>query len=310
MASKKNKIFKQWSKVFFITLLLVFLLQTFFIQLFTVTSTSMESSIHKGDKVWVNKLAYGIRLPITLISIPFVHNKIFGLQSYIITPSFSYHRLLSKKIKINDIVLINNPLDIEKPLDKRDLLLSRCIAVPGDTLFVNNEEIIINGNHHPLSPDIMMNYKIEKNASLLIDSLIKQNNISVVKNTDKEKQNSISLSRYQAHIINESLPDSLKLLPELLSTKNYSFIVPNKGLTIDINNRSLSVFSDVIKKENSTVIINSTSLLLNDSILTQYTFKYDYYWFLSDNQSSALDSRTFGFVSEKDVVGKVIYISH
>lgn len=70
---KKNTTFREWKKAFLLALFFVLLLRIFVFEVFTVPSTSMEKTILTGDFVLVNKLAYGSRLPITPLSIPFFH---------------------------------------------------------------------------------------------------------------------------------------------------------------------------------------------------------------------------------------------
>ena len=61
----------EYSKSFFPVLLIVFLLRGFVVEPFRIPSGSMLPSLYIGDFILVNKLAYGIRLPVlnkTMIS--------------------------------------------------------------------------------------------------------------------------------------------------------------------------------------------------------------------------------------------------
>ena len=108
-----------------------------------------------GDFLFVSKLQYGSRLPITPLCLPLVHNRIPGTDqpSYLDWVQLPYMRLP----KISDVqrldpVVFNYPMETEKPVDKREHYVKRCIATPGDTLQIINGQVYINGDKQEM-PD-------------------------------------------------------------------------------------------------------------------------------------------------------------
>ena len=87
-----------------------------------------------------------------------VHDTIVGtgLRSYLKKPQLPYLRLPKlQKIKRNDLVTFNWPADtvrkffvkeagVQKPIDKKSNYVKRCVAIPGDTLEIQNGELKIN----------------------------------------------------------------------------------------------------------------------------------------------------------------------
>lgn len=138
MSSKKKNIYAYLGKVILITLLIVLCIRCFLIEPFTVSSSQMENALFYEDRILIDKTAYGIRLPITVLSIPFTFDNLWGRKSYSSAIQLPYARLFTGQIGRNEIVLFNDPLDIDKPLDKRSLILNRCIALPGDTMLIQN----------------------------------------------------------------------------------------------------------------------------------------------------------------------------
>lgn len=130
MSSKKKNIYIFLGKVILITLLIVFCIRTFFIEPYTVSTAQMETALVNGDRILIDKTAYGIRMPMTILSVPFTFDKYSDMIE------LPYKRIFESNVKRNDIVLFNNPSDTLRPLDKRELLLSRCIALPGDSVLV------------------------------------------------------------------------------------------------------------------------------------------------------------------------------
>ena len=65
----------QWIKALFYALITVVIVKAFFFWVYVVPSTSMEKTLLPGDLIFVNKMAYGIRMPITPLTFPLSHNK-------------------------------------------------------------------------------------------------------------------------------------------------------------------------------------------------------------------------------------------
>ncbi len=179
MSSKKKNIYTYLGKVILITLLIVLFIRTFFVESYTISSSQMQTSLLEGDQVLIDKTSYGVRLPITILTIPFTFDKIFGVRSYLTSIEAPYKRILEKNIERNDIVLFNNPMDIGKPLDKRDLIVSRCVAMPGDTISVERGLLSLNRISHIASPDLMNEYSMHILALKDIQAIMEEHNIPI-----------------------------------------------------------------------------------------------------------------------------------
>tara|TARA_R110002096_G_scaffold21043_7_gene68740 strand:- start:94266 stop:95912 length:1647 start_codon:yes stop_codon:yes gene_type:complete len=125
------------------------IIRAFTFEAFTIPTPSMEKSLMVGDFLFVSKAHYGTRLPITPLALPLVHNKVPGLN----TPSFSdivqlpYVRLPKyTEVERLDPVVFNYPEEIEKPIDKREHFVKRCLAIPGDSLEIVDGKVMVNGD--------------------------------------------------------------------------------------------------------------------------------------------------------------------
>ncbi len=142
------------------------LVHTYFIQPYTIPTASLEKSLLIGDFLFVSKLNYGPRVPMTTVSLPMVHDSIplTKRKSYLTWPELPYLRLPSfEKIAKNDIVVFNWPADtvhyffekkgspgVIKPVDKKSNYVKRCQGTPGDILtikdgivYIDNKELIL-----------------------------------------------------------------------------------------------------------------------------------------------------------------------
>jgi signal peptidase I len=136
------------------------LVHTYVIQPFTIPSSSLEKSLLVGDFLFVSKMNYGARVPMTAVALPMVHDSIplTKIKSYLSWPQLPYLRLPSfEKIKNNDIVVFNWPRDTlfnmyiaadkryDKPIDKKTNYVKRCVGIPGDSLQIKDGIVFING---------------------------------------------------------------------------------------------------------------------------------------------------------------------
>ena len=114
---------------------------------YTIPTSSMEKSLMVGDFLFVSKMHYGVRVPMTQLSLPLVHNKVpfLGVPSYVAWPQIPYLRLPAfEAIKSGDPVVFNYPMD-NMPVDKKENYVKRCIGTPGDSLNIVDRNVFVNG---------------------------------------------------------------------------------------------------------------------------------------------------------------------
>ncbi len=105
----------------------------FFIQAFKIPSASMRDTLLEGDHLFVNKTAYGLRVP------------------------FSSKRLWAKPINKGDIIIFQFPAESREQQNcggsqyGRDFV-KRVVALPGDTVSVKDSRVYVNGELMPLMP--------------------------------------------------------------------------------------------------------------------------------------------------------------
>ncbi|MDD9958698.1 MAG: signal peptidase I [Gammaproteobacteria bacterium] len=109
------RVFWKENRQFFALLFCIVFFKSAIADLSSISGASMLPTLLDGDKVWVNKLAYDVKIPFTEISLAEVSDPIRG-----------------------DIVIIDS-----KVADKR--MVKRIVGVPGDTIFMQNNALVING---------------------------------------------------------------------------------------------------------------------------------------------------------------------
>ncbi|WP_259125388.1 signal peptidase I [Candidatus Karelsulcia muelleri] len=265
-------IIKKRSSSIFFSIIFTSIINIYIIQPFGIHTPSMKDSLLVGDFLFVSKLHYGIRIPITQLSIPLIHNNFLGIQSYISYLRLPYIRLpCFQQINHNDIIVFNFPNDLKKrPLDKKDYYLKRCIGLPGDILSIKNGLIYING---------ILDNKVQK--------------------------------KIKKYILPKNLKE-YNIYPEnkLWNRDNYGPIyIPKKGDYLNLNLENISFYKDLItKSENSSLKIKKKKIFINNKVQSKYLVNKNYYFMLGDNKNNSLDSRYWGLIPYDHIVGKPLFI--
>jgi len=171
----------EWVSSILFAIVAATIVHTYFIQPYTIPSSSLEKSLLVGDFLFVSKFHYGARVPMTTVAAPMVHDTIPLLKkkSYLFNDQYEKRKTSWKnklqlpymripgfeKIERNEIVVFNQPADTlldmndfhpdrnyYKPIDKKTNLVKRCVGVPGDSLEVRDGYVYINGEKNVL-PD-------------------------------------------------------------------------------------------------------------------------------------------------------------
>lgn len=157
----------EWVSSILFAVVAATIVHTYFMQPYTIPTSSLEKTLLVGDFLFVSKFHYGARTPITPVSLPMVHDTIPVLKtrSYVKGPEYPYFRIPGfEDIERNDIVVFSWPVDTLvdiqrpfkgsyiKPLDKKTNYVKRCVGLPGDSLEVRDGYVFINGKENDL-PD-------------------------------------------------------------------------------------------------------------------------------------------------------------
>jgi len=108
----KPPAWKEWLDALLFALVAVYLINIFFFQNYKIPTSSLEKTLLVGDHLFVSKMSYGPRMPITPLSFPLVQNTfpIINTKSYSKKPQWDYKRLAGfGDVERNDIVVFNFP---------------------------------------------------------------------------------------------------------------------------------------------------------------------------------------------------------
>lgn len=108
---KKTKV-KEWGDSIWFALIAALIIRTYVFEPFKIPTGSMEKTLLVGDFLFVNKLAYGPKVPVTPVSYPLVHNTVpwVDMKSYLGLETSNYTRLPGfGSVSPYDVVVFNYP---------------------------------------------------------------------------------------------------------------------------------------------------------------------------------------------------------
>lgn len=189
-----------------VVLIAVQVLNIFFFQNFKIPSSSLEKTSLVGDHLFVSKLRFGPRLPMTPLAFPLVHNQFpwNGKKAYVDNPQLPYKRIRGLgHLKRNELVVFNFPAGdtvplkvtnpdyytlchlygrdriwsdmrtfgkvVARPVDMRDHYVKRCVGLPGDDLEVRRNKLLINNQEVEEPPHSQLNYFIQTDGTMLTE---------------------------------------------------------------------------------------------------------------------------------------------
>lgn len=253
-----------------------------------IPSTGMENSIFQGERILVNKWSYGLRLP---------------MMSFL-----SYHRWGERPVKRQDIVVFNNPARIQQPvIDRREVYISRCIGVPGDTLLVDSL-FFASSAETGFNPDKKRLYAYPARKEMTVDSLIQALAIADDGLMGSDDSTHVrSFSRYEYYLLEQALPAPSWIQPLSPSTQRplQPLVVPGKGSAIEVHPWNITLLRNtLVMHEGRQAEIKNDTLYVDGQPVTKGCFTKDYYWMGSNNTINLSDSRLFGFVPQDHIIGK------
>jgi signal peptidase I len=115
--------------------------KVFIFGIYAIPGSSMESTLLMGDRVLVNKLKYGPRLPRSPAEIPGLYILCFiidNIKNKNVETCWEYHRIIGySEVERNEIIVFNHPVS-----DK--VFIKRCVGLPGDSIGMINGNLFVN----------------------------------------------------------------------------------------------------------------------------------------------------------------------
>lgn len=208
---KKKSAIREWFDAAIFAIIAATLIRTFIFEAYTIPTPSMEKTLLVNDFLFVSKISYGPRIPMTPLAVPFTHHTLpFTKYSkaYSEAVHWKYRRLPGfSDVKRYDVVVFNFPEGdtvalenqdqsyyqmvrafgrdavweqnhvISRPVDKRENYIKRCMGVAGDTLSIKDGVVFINGEQAPIPQESERRYWVTTTGDALNPSRLDEMDI-------------------------------------------------------------------------------------------------------------------------------------
>jgi len=216
---------------------------------------------------------------------------------------------------------------IDRPVDRRDNYIKRCVAIPGDTLSIVNGKLYIDSEPVEVFEGVQHSHFIQTNGTPINPKAFER--LGVARADQGQLGNSYRVPLTDANA------EKLKGFTNVLAVRkteypagNYNFQIfphdtlykwtldnfgplwmPYKGATIDLSLQNLPLYKRIIEAyEGNSVSTRNGEIFINGEAADEYTFKLGYYFMIGDNRHSSSDCRYWGFVPEDHILGKPKFI--
>lgn len=328
----------EWGDALWFATLAATVIRSYFIEAYTIPTSSMEKSLLVGDFLFVSKFHYGTRLPVTPLAFPFSHNTLpltDSTPSYLRFMKMPYKRLPAlTTIHNNDVVVFNYPFEDGRPFDKKENYIKRCLGIPGDSLAVRNGQVFIHNTPAENPKKMQFKYYVKFNedgywSEKTFQNLLTKYDISEGENLPHGNltfafpltyANKLSLEKEQGIAKIDSLFSRNGEYQDYLFPHNpaYSWsvdfygpiYVPKAGSVVKLDSLQFSLYERVIRvyEDHPDFQMKNGKFILDGKEITEYTFRYNYYFMMGDNRHNSADSRFWGFVPETNIVGKALFV--
>jgi len=302
----KQTKFVEWVDAIIFAVIAATLIRMFFIEAYTIPTSSMEKSMLVGDFLFVSKVSYGPKLPNTPLSFPFVHHTLpltSSTKSYVEWIKRPYKRIAGfGDVKNNDIVVFNFPEGdtvatlmptqsyynlvrnygrervwsdtrtfgeiISRPVDKRENYIKRCIGIPGDVVEIKDGQVYVNSKEQQHFPGMQFDYIVTTNGTPINKRLLEKIGIS------KADQQVFNNSQF-LFPLTQAQVDEISKLNNVTSVKKVNMAAGNwdKNIFPFSQNYPWNVdnFGPLpIPKKGETIQLNMTNLPIYERIIALY----------------------------------------
>jgi signal peptidase I len=211
---KKKSFIREWVDAAVFAIVAASIIRIFLVEAYTIPTGSMEGSLLVNDYLFVSKVSYGARTPMTPLAVPLVHNTLpfFNCKSYTELVQWGYHRLPGfGHIERNDVVVFNFPagdtvaLEVQqdqdyysllrnynndrafvknnftvlsRPVDKKENYIKRCVGIPGDTIEIRGGYLYVGNKLSKQYPHAKMTYTIATNGQVSLDEFVEEQDMN------------------------------------------------------------------------------------------------------------------------------------
>ena len=237
-------------------ILLAIFVRTFFIDFYYVPSGSMERTLSPEDYVVVNKISYGVKLPLHVRDVPVI-------GSFFEAPKNKYK--LFRALKSFDSLEREDIVVFKSVEDKNKYLVKRIIGLPRDSIHIQDSRVMINSKKLEENEHITHGYFKQMPAGNRLYQYYSNKEFDLLSEENKKGwQRNMSVKNVNFSIFPVSKQYTW-------NRDNYGpVLIPKKGPTIRLTKENFDLYKKII------IRFEGARISLNDEEPKIYTFKRNY----------------------------------
>ena len=296
------------------------IVRTLFVDMYRIPTPSMEESLLVGDYIFVSKLHYGTRTPMT-VGLPFTQWDIEGIElPWTRLPGFD-------DVDRFDAMVFKYPAQDDAPISRKMHYIKRVIGLPGDSLSVRDKVVFVNGRRVPFPEGMQQRWDVYKTDPRMrlpiarvqaagVDSVWATNDPRVVlvnatEASAKQLEDLPSVARVEPHVVPSNWGYQLFPAGRDYTRDNYGPVhIPAKGQTVTLTEENWTMYAPMIARYEGHAVqrVGENRFRIDGEMTSTYTFEQDYFFVMGDNRDNSEDSRFWGYVPMSHVVGRAVMV--
>jgi signal peptidase I len=216
-------------------------------------------------------------------------------------------------------------------VDPAIIYIKRCIGLPGETVQIKNTTALINNSELEVDHGVKFKYIVSSSFGI-------NRRVLASVGVTEDDYHPVSGELYSMFLTQEQFEELRQLAfitkiersiavngnPEqgIFPTFNNGWqntrkwntdhfgplYIPRRGDRIELTAENYYLYGQCIRLENENVLLADEQVHIDGKKITTYEFKDNYYFMMGDSRHNSLDSRYWGFVPEKFIIGKALYL--
>ena len=291
-----------WVRVVVAAVVAAVAMRAFVFEAYRIPSESMEDTLLVGDFVFVSKLAYGPRV-------------------------WGRHLPGLGAPARGDVAVFHYPPGLEARVEDRMPYIKRVAGLPGDTVAIVAKRLVVNGAPVASPPAGRRFWQMQTDGPPPSPEALAAAGLDV-------RPERLAAGVWVADLPPEAAPrlaaldGVLAVAPYLRPpgdgsaafpiSQRYSLdtygpvVVPRRGLTVPLDDATFGLYRVAIARdEGHDAERTAVGFAIDGRPATAYTFEQDYLFVLGDHRDDSADSRTWGFVPTRNLIGRAarVYLS-
>lgn len=225
-----------------------------------------------------------------------------------------------------DVVVFRNPIQEDRSMARRQLLVKRIAALPGDVVELRDGELFVNGVGVGPPPFATRSWLVRLEEGTDAHAILAELGLPVGSSPADARELEIPLNgpmanklRSRSGVLTVDRMRSASGSPGHIfpyspryqwNADDYGpLAVPRKGDHLRVDLRTLPLYDRIITRyEGNDLEVAKHILSINGEETREYIVKKDYYFVLGDNRHYSEDSRYWGFVPADHLTGRAAFV--